>query len=39
MSDDSVSLINGVTAAPERQQALVDLLTRATEASVRRRPA
>jgi quinol monooxygenase YgiN len=36
MSDEPVVLINVFTVEPARQQDLVDLLTRATEASVRR---
>jgi quinol monooxygenase YgiN len=38
MSDSTVTLINVFTVAPERQQQLVDLLTRATEGSVRKAP-
>jgi quinol monooxygenase YgiN len=38
MSDGMVTLINVFTVAPERQQQLVDLLTRATEGSVRNAP-
>ena len=35
MSDNTVTLINVFTVEPERQQQLIDLLTRATEESVR----
>jgi quinol monooxygenase YgiN len=35
MSNNPVTLINVFTVAPERQQELVELLTRATEDSVR----
>ncbi len=38
MSDKTVTLINVFTVAPERQQQLIDLLTRATEGSVRNAP-
>ena len=35
MSDHTVTLMNVFTVEPERQQQLIDLLTRATEESVR----
>jgi quinol monooxygenase YgiN len=38
MSDNTVTLINVFTVEPERQQQLIDLLTRATEESVRTAP-
>ena len=38
MNDKTVTLINVFTVAPERQQQLVDLLTSATEGSVRNAP-
>ena len=38
MSDNTVTLINVFTVDPERQQQLIDLLTRATEESVRNAP-
>ena len=38
MSDDTVTLINVFTVEPERQLQLIDLLTRATEESVRTAP-
>jgi quinol monooxygenase YgiN len=37
-ADDEVVLINVFTVAPENQQRLIDLLTRATEGSVNRAP-
>ena len=38
MSDKTVTLINVFTVRPERQQELIELLTRATEESVRHAP-
>jgi quinol monooxygenase YgiN len=38
MSDKTVTLINVFTVAPERQQQLIDLLTSATQGSVRNAP-
>jgi len=38
MSDKTVTLINVFTVKPERQQELVELLTKATEESVRHAP-
>ena len=38
VSEKAVTLINVFTVAPERQQQLIDLLTRATERSVRNAP-
>ena len=38
MSDKTVILINVFTVRPERQQELIELLTRATEESVRHAP-
>jgi quinol monooxygenase YgiN len=38
MSDKPVTLINVFTVEPERQQELIELLTKATEESVRHAP-
>lgn len=38
MTDKTVTLINVFTVSPEKQQELIELLTRATEESVRHAP-